>query len=380
MINYGKFSWELDYQVSKDILEAETVRTYDLSQEFEFHIPITKANDIPTLDELIEQTSKDKFIIEGYANTPELDRQNDIIEPKAFKAALEGFKLNPILYYQHREPAGKVLKWKVDDGGFWISAYISRAAQYVRILIAEGILRTFSIGGRILAAEEKKLRNGDIIRLVTKLELFEVSVVGIPANRRSTFDLVRSLKTGTDLEDVKLCTNCKDKFVERIEELEKKVEEDIKGGELDLILEVKELSEKEKKELEAKDAEVKEEKKDEVKDTNISFDMDALKEAVVSTVTEAIKPIVEKVDALEQLIEEKSKPKDRETKVIEDKETKVLTPSDVATGVLSIVKKYKDGVPLTPVESRALDAVVRQDYEKLDTALFDKGDFVELKS
>ena len=73
--------------------------------------------------------------------------------------------------------------------------YIEENENVIEIIkVKEGILSAFSIGFRMLEDEIV-----DEIRHITKLELYEVSIVSIPANREALFDISKGLKYGTDI-------------------------------------------------------------------------------------------------------------------------------------------------------------------------------------
>lgn len=144
------------------------------------------------------------FVIEGMASTNEIDDVNEIVEPSAFKGSLRRFLKFPILLFAHRmdEPIGKVLKAEVTDTGLKIRAMISKSsgtAQRVRDLITEGILKAFSIGFRVdLDALKQDEVDGKKVLRITKLDLLEISVVPLPANRGATFAMAKSLTDALD--------------------------------------------------------------------------------------------------------------------------------------------------------------------------------------
>ena len=166
--------------------------------------------------EIVEKAGDD-FTIEGFASTGEIDRDFDVVDPMAFKNTLGGFMENPILCYMHNwlDPIGKILDARVvgageevrmasgyvkksPTGGLFIRASISKTADKIRTLIKEGNLKAFSIGFMIKDADfDDKLE----VRRITDIELFEISVVSIPSNRRSLFSLAKALRSGTDLEE-----------------------------------------------------------------------------------------------------------------------------------------------------------------------------------
>jgi len=125
----------------------------------------------------------EKFYVRGYASTPDLDRQDELITWEALKKVESDLLKNSTLFFDHNysKPIGRVVKSKVDEVGLFIEAYISKTQPDIRTLIEEGILNRFSIGGKILEMEQAPDLGKGAAR-VLDLELFEVSLVGVPAN------------------------------------------------------------------------------------------------------------------------------------------------------------------------------------------------------
>lgn len=139
--------------------------------------------------------SDGRVIIEGFANKAITDSIGDYMV--ASGAKLERFQQNPIMFFNHDRdyPIGKITAVKQDDEqGLWVRGEISNSddpkIKFVRDLIKEGILKTFSIGYNELNAT----RQQDGSRKVTDWELHEVSVVTIPMNQASTFSLAKHLE------------------------------------------------------------------------------------------------------------------------------------------------------------------------------------------
>lgn len=137
-----------------------------------------------------------KVIIEGWANRKIVDSCRELMIPTGAK--LDRFNQNPMLLFNHDRdyPIGKVIEIKLDDeNGVWVKAEISQSDEqkirFVRDLISEGILKTFSVG--YIEKNFNKAQDGTIE--VTEWELHEVSVVTIPMNEASTFQLAKSLET-----------------------------------------------------------------------------------------------------------------------------------------------------------------------------------------
>lgn len=136
--------------------------------------------------------SKNTVTIRGMASTKDIDRVGDIVDPDAWtKGGLKNYTKNPIILFNHdyNKPIGKGTKFQVTKDGLEITAEISKADPYIAKLIEDGVLSTFSIGFKVKDADYMKETGGLLIKDV---ELFEVSVVSVPANQAATFEVVKS--------------------------------------------------------------------------------------------------------------------------------------------------------------------------------------------
>jgi HK97 family phage prohead protease len=135
-----------------------------------------------------------QLIIEGFANKAVTDRIGDLIPPDAWE--LESFKDNPIIFFNHDRniPIGKALDVKTTDDGLMIKVRISKSNQapipFVRDMIEEGILKTFSVGFDDHQSSTKDNEGNNVFK---RAELLETSVVTIPMNQASTFDIVAKM-------------------------------------------------------------------------------------------------------------------------------------------------------------------------------------------
>ncbi|QXN67513.1 replication protein [Klebsiella phage vB_Kpn_3] len=134
--------------------------------------------------------------IRGFANTISKDRAGDVIPASAWKTsnALANYMKNPIILFghDHRRPIGKCIDLNPTEMGLEIECeiYESSAHPAIYSLIKNGVLKTFSIGFRCLDAEWDEATD---IFIIKDLELYEVSVVSVPCNQDSTFNLAKSM-------------------------------------------------------------------------------------------------------------------------------------------------------------------------------------------
>jgi HK97 family phage prohead protease len=150
----------------------------------------------------IKQVGKE-IVIEGFANKATIDRGDEIITTDAWE--LDNFKKNPIILFNHGmdtlggTPVGKATEVRATDEGLFLKVKMSNSQspgiKMVRDLVEERILKAFSVG---FSPKESDMveHEGKAIRKISKAELFEVSIVGVPMNQDSLFELsAKSLST-----------------------------------------------------------------------------------------------------------------------------------------------------------------------------------------
>jgi HK97 family phage prohead protease/HK97 family phage major capsid protein len=161
----------------------------------------TKVNQMNRIDEksmfVLNTTIKtisedaDYITIRGMASTKDTDRVGDIMDPDCWtKGGLDNYMTNPIILFNHdyNRPIGRGTDVKVTKNGLELTAKISKADRYISKLIQDGVLSTFSVGFKVREADHMKETGGLRIK---DAELYEVSVVSIPANQAATFEIVK---------------------------------------------------------------------------------------------------------------------------------------------------------------------------------------------
>ena len=145
------------------------------------------------------QESDDGSIkIRGYASTNDTDRSGDIVDKDAWtKGGLQNYQNNPILLFNHdyNTPIGKATSLNVTDRGLEIEGVISKSAGKIAEMVKEGILGAFSVGFRVKDADYMEETDGYRIK---DAELFEVSVVSVPANQAAVFSVAKSFDSEED--------------------------------------------------------------------------------------------------------------------------------------------------------------------------------------
>jgi phage head maturation protease len=144
-------------------------------------------------------TSGGKREIEGFASTTGVDRDGEYFPKELLTVAAEKYIKMGTLLFDHgndstygRKPVGVLFEAKVDDAGrMYVRGRVSDDYIWKKIELDE--LKAFSIGG--LASWEQDT-NG--LWYATALDIFEVSIVSVPANPEAIFSIAKSLKIGFD--------------------------------------------------------------------------------------------------------------------------------------------------------------------------------------
>lgn len=151
----------------------------------------------------VEPNEDGSVNIKGYASTNDTDRAGDVINKEAWeKGGLDNFTNNPIILFNHdyNKPIGRATSLETDEKGLKITANLSKSAGDVTNLVKEGILRAFSVGFRVKDADYMESGDGYLIK---DAELFEVSVVSVPANQAATFSVAKSFDTQSEYDEWK---------------------------------------------------------------------------------------------------------------------------------------------------------------------------------
>lgn len=136
----------------------------------------------------VKSFDEDERIITGIASTPSPDRDGDEVMPLGAKFALP-FPL--LAQHDHSQPVGSVIEAKASSEGIFITAklakdsgldYVERAWRQVK----SGLLRGLSIGFR-----PTKSAPGRTGTKFLELEIFELSLVTIPANAQAGIATVK---------------------------------------------------------------------------------------------------------------------------------------------------------------------------------------------
>lgn len=152
--------------------------------KFQRFLPITKVDE-------------DERMVYGYASTPDLDSDGEVIKVEAMEKALPNYLKFPTIREMHQPKAvGKTQSASIDDKGMYIGAKI--VADDAWKLVKEGVYKAFSIGGNVVK------RVGNVIQ---ELDLVEISLVDVPANKSAVIEVWKSQGMSKNAETVYSLTN-----------------------------------------------------------------------------------------------------------------------------------------------------------------------------
>lgn len=150
--------------------------------------------------------------IAGWASTSAKDRVSDVVIMGAFDEAIstrgltgpEGIKL--LVQHDHDRPAGHIVKLEQRAGGLWIEAQLNLAISWSNDMYhaakSQGGLN-FSIGYRLTENGFRFVDQGDESYWeLSKIDLFEVSVVTFPCNDEAQMLFIKGISDETTFETV----------------------------------------------------------------------------------------------------------------------------------------------------------------------------------
>ena len=122
-----------------------------------------------------------------FQSTTASDRQGDYVKPGAFAATIPQFMRNPVLLVDHdndcESAVGHFTTVEEDDKGLYVEAILSNCpcddCKHVRFAVAEGTLRTMSMGGVFVYDTDG--------RGIKEVQLFEGSLTPVPVNQDAIF-------------------------------------------------------------------------------------------------------------------------------------------------------------------------------------------------
>lgn len=148
------------------------------------------------------KATDDAGVIEGYGSTfgGEPDSYGDVVLPGAFSESLVKHKRSgtmPLMLWGHESYSPPIGNWTdmAEDGkGLWAKGQIDLddpMGQRVHRALKRKAVRGLSIGFETIEKKTDPKRPG--VNLLEKLDLWEVSIVNFPANRRATVTGVKNI-------------------------------------------------------------------------------------------------------------------------------------------------------------------------------------------
>lgn len=136
-------------------------------------------------------------VIEGYGSVfgGKADSYGDVIDPGAFRKSIA--KRMPKMLWQHRmdEPIGAWQEVTEDDKGLRMRGRLALKVQ--RGVEAYELVKAGAIDGLSIGFRTAGYRMDGETRVLTEVDLYEVSMVTVPANARAK---ITAVKTVRDLE------------------------------------------------------------------------------------------------------------------------------------------------------------------------------------
>lgn len=146
-----------------------------------------------------QSEDNDYFYFSGIASTSSLDRDNDIISSDAYNDNVNK-KIKILLNHDMKEPLGVSTSLTKTQQGLMIEAKMPKSDWLVsnRIIpqMKAGTLDSLSIG---FIPDMSQITYKDNVRIFNKINIFECSLVTIPANEESKITGMKKF----ELEDIK---------------------------------------------------------------------------------------------------------------------------------------------------------------------------------
>lgn len=131
-----------------------------------FYLPIQKIDD-------------EERMVFGWASTPDIDSDGEVIKAEALEKALPDYMKFPTIREMHQPKAiGKTKQAEVTNKGLYIGAKIVDDNAWK--MVKEGVFTSFSVGGNVVK------RVGKVIQ---EMDLIEISLVDVPANKAAVIEL-----------------------------------------------------------------------------------------------------------------------------------------------------------------------------------------------
>lgn len=175
-------------------------------------IPIVKSN----IDEL-------RRIVSGWATIDNIDQTGDLVTADASLDAFKGFRGNVREMHDDKKAVGRIVHFEQKEytdahgevhKGIYVDVYVSKGAEDTWQKVLDGTLSAFSIKGPIRnAGMVKSIDTDSLVRVITKYDLIELSLVDNPGNELCDVISVEKSNEGiaanVTLDNVFWCENDK---------------------------------------------------------------------------------------------------------------------------------------------------------------------------
>lgn len=148
-------------------------------------------------------------ILSGYASVFDMvDLQGEIVRPGAYRRTLAEHKAqgtHPAMLWSHKldHPIGRWIELREDQRGLWAKGKLSLntdAGKQAHAHLVNGDLDGLSIGFVVPEGARKYTPGGNFELL--DIDLIEISIVTVPANRGARISSVKALSTKSELVDL----------------------------------------------------------------------------------------------------------------------------------------------------------------------------------
>jgi len=164
-------------------------------------------------------TTGENGTISGYFATFDHDKGDsygDVIKKGAFAGTIarrkeSGHPFPMCFNHDFSVIIGRVTDIGEDDKGAYFTAefFPTEKAQEIRNIIKSGVLWQFSFAFDILESGNTKLEDGTVARELRELELYEISIVMVPANPRATVTDIKSGRRSQNRELLRMIAGIK---------------------------------------------------------------------------------------------------------------------------------------------------------------------------
>ena len=157
-------------------------------------------NKVFNFDEVIH-TDEDTLTVRGYANRYVDNTGKVVIDDHGttfvnMQYDMSTYLKHPILYYAHDldNPVGRVTKLEMRSEGLYVEAVVYKSINpRVYAMVKNKVVTSFSFGVIITDYEWSDILNATV---VTKGELFDISLVTIPSNLESDIETIDMCSLG----------------------------------------------------------------------------------------------------------------------------------------------------------------------------------------